>query len=62
MMGFFQAFINMGMMGGVQSFACMALVPIYLYNGEKGNTDYKWWFYIYYPLHLLVIGIIKAAI
>lgn len=62
MLGFFQAFINMGMMGDIQSFACTALIPIYLYNGEKGNTDYKWWFYIYYPLHLLVIGIIKAAI
>ena len=62
MLGFFQTFVNVGLIGGVQEFACIALIPIYLYNGEKGNTDYKWWFYIYYPLHLLVIGIIKATI
>lgn len=61
-MGFFQAYTNLELLGGVQGFACAALIPIYLYNGEKGNTSYKWWFYIYYPLHLLVIGIIKAAI
>jgi hypothetical protein len=61
-MGFFQAYTNLGMMGGIQGFACAALIPIYMYNGEKGNADYKWWFYIYYPLHLFVIGMIKGII
>ena len=40
--------------------------PIVLsfYNGEKGskNTFHKWFFYIFYPLHLLIIGIIKFYI
>lgn len=61
-MGFFQAYTNLELMGGLQGFACVALLPIYLYNGEKGYTGCKGWFYIYYPLHLLVIGILKAAI
>lgn len=58
---FFQTFINF-LLSPVEIFASIALIPIFLYNGEKGNTAFKWWFYIYYPLHLLVICIIKAAI
>lgn len=37
--------------------------PIFIlfYNGKRGNSNKfnKWFFYIYYPLHLLIIGIIK---
>lgn len=44
-----------------------ALLPIFLlnlYNGKKGksNSLTKWGFYIIYPLHLLIIGIIKILI
>ncbi|RVU54373.1 TraX family protein [Anaerosphaera multitolerans] len=40
-------------------------IPIILlkyYNGERGSSSpfSKWIFYIYYPLHLLVIGIISG--
>ena len=39
------------------------LLPIpllLLYNGEKGGGKYtKWVFYIFYPLHLLILGVIK---
>ena len=31
------------------------------YNGEKGKANWmKWFFYIYYPAHLLIIGIIRV--
>ncbi len=43
------------------------LVPIIIclfYNGESGSKKafHKWFFYIFYPLHLLVLGFIKWAL
>ena len=36
---------------------CFALIPILLYNGQKGK-DAKYLFYIFYPVHLLILTII----
>ena len=34
-----------------------------IYNGEKGKMNWmKWFFYLYYPLHLVIIGILRIAI
>lgn len=34
-----------------------------VYNGKKGKLNWlKWFFYIYYPLHLIVIGILRITI
>ena len=44
-----------------QGLALLALIPIWLYRGRKGYysklTQYS--FYMFYPLHLLILGIIK---
>ncbi|MBQ4250382.1 MAG: conjugal transfer protein TraX, partial [Ruminococcus sp.] len=34
------------------------------YNGERGKKipGTKWLFYIYYPAHLFVVGIIRLAL
>lgn len=39
----------------------LAVPLLLLYNGQKGNDNsiHKWAFYLFYPLHLLVLGIIK---
>ena len=39
------------------------VVVLYLYNGKRagyGQTFSKWFFYLYYPVHLLVIGILAG--
>jgi len=35
-----------------------ALLPLFLYNGKKGK-DVKYFFYAFYPLHMLIIICIK---
>jgi hypothetical protein len=41
-----------------------AMIPLYLYNGKRGNVSpvNKWTFYVYYPLHMAVLVIIKTTL
>lgn len=41
--------------------ACLACIPIALYNGKRGRAM-KWTFYVYYPAHLLVLTLINRAL
>lgn len=38
-------------------FALLAFVPLFLYDGKRGNYS-KWFFYAYYPAHLGIIVLI----
>lgn len=44
-----------------QSFALLALIPIWLYNGKQGyhSKAFQYICYAFYPVHLLILGIIK---
>lgn len=49
--------------GLIQLGVVLAIPLLALYNGERGrnpkaNKAFKWLFYVYYPLHLLVIALI----
>lgn len=45
----------------LQAFAILALVPIWLYNGEKGDGGKRFQFaaYAFYPAHMLILGILQ---
>ena len=50
--------------GIIQMAVVLAIPVIMMYNGQRGhnseiNKIMKWFFYIYYPLHLFVIGYIQ---
>ena len=44
-----------------QSFALLALIPIWLYRGNQGyhSKMLQMVYYMFYPLHLLILGLIK---
>lgn len=63
--GFFY-FINLALYcasGGATSniYAIFALIPIFLYNNKKGRNA-KYIFYIFYPLHMLILTYLHYVI
>lgn len=44
-----------------QSFALLSLIPIWLYRGKQGyhSKVLQYSYYAFYPLHLLILGILK---
>ena len=44
----------------VQAFAILAFIPIFLYNGEKGKGGrwLQYGSYVFYPLHMLILGLL----
>jgi hypothetical protein len=49
--------------GIIQIFVILVYPLLKMYNGEKGKCKWlKWFFYIYYPLHLIIIGILRIII
>ena len=57
----------MVLMGGIEPFAIASFLPIAFYNGEsgwrpeseRGRKLLQYGFYVFYPLHLLILGIIR---
>lgn len=46
--------------GIIQLFVILVYPLLRRYNGEKGKAKWlKWFFYIYYPLHLVIIGVLR---
>lgn len=49
--------------GMIQFFVILVYPLLAQYNGEKGKARWtKWLFYIYYPAHLIVIGILRLLL
>lgn len=49
--------------GVLQMFTFLSIPLLRQYNGQRGKwRGMKWLFYIYYPAHLIVVGIIRLAL
>lgn len=57
-------FFTMDKVYGLMQMAVVLAIPLIgMYSGERGNNPQvnkfmKWFFYIYYPVHLLIIGML----
>lgn len=45
-----------------QVYAVFSIIPITLYNGRYGRKVFKYIFYLFYPIHLLILYLIKNII
>lgn len=50
------------MYGMVQLFAAASIPLLGMYNGQRGESAGKWGFYLYYPLHLALGGILRLLL
>jgi len=56
------ALIDVLFIGTRQLYSLFSLVPINMYNGKRGKAGFKYVFYLFYPVHLLVLWIIKRLV
>ena len=60
-------FFSIDKIYGILQMSVVLSIPVlFMYNGKRGknqtaNKIMKWSFYIYYPLHLFIIGLIQHA-
>ena len=46
----------------LQWFSMAAIIFIFLYNGKSGKYKFRWFFYLFYPGHLIVLYLIDYLI
>ena len=46
-------------LSGVQAWSLFSLIPLFFYDGTRGKARLKYFFYVYFPLHLGIIYLIS---
>jgi hypothetical protein len=49
----------LGFQWGPQAFALFAAPIMLVYNGKQGPYKMKYFFYVFYPAHLLILAVIR---
>lgn len=49
-------------LGGIQFYSLLSIPFLFLYTGLRGKKKMKNFFYLFYPLHLLLIGLVAMII
>lgn len=49
-------------MGGIQIFSLLTIPLLFAYNGSRGERNLKQFFYWFYPVHLMLIGLVSMWI
>jgi hypothetical protein len=59
---FNEGYFNFSILSFVTSGMFIPILLLFFYNGQKGKGGAfsKWFFYVYYPAHLAVLGVISA--
>ena len=58
---FNMVFPNVFQIVDVQIFSLLSLIFIFMYNGKKGRSM-KYFFYLFYPVHFFILGVIKFIV
>ena len=47
----------------LEMLAMLSLIPLYLYNGERGfsNKALQYCFYAFYPVHILILSVLDRS-
>lgn len=48
--------------GGRELYALLSIIPLAMYSGERGRLRLKYAFYLFYPIHLFIIGLISMGL
>lgn len=48
--------------GQIQVYSLLAVIPMALYNGRPGPRVFKYWFYVFFPAHLVVIWLVDMLL